>query len=229
MINPKLLFSIILPVYKQEDHILQMVQEFINGLKKIDRQYELLVVINESDSKPYTKLIEFAKTRSSMHVFLDKNTGWGNAVRFGISKARGKYICYTNSARTNSHDLLQMLLYAKNNKNVVVKATRITRENWMRKAGSILYNLENRLLLKTPVWDVNGTPKVFPRSILNKINLESKDDLIDAEFMLKCFRLHIPILEVPVLFTKRKGGKSTTNFLSAIKMYIGLIDLRNRV
>ncbi|MDP3940863.1 MAG: glycosyltransferase [bacterium] len=224
-----LLFSIILPVYKQESHIVPLLQEFIKGLQKITKQYELLVIINGPASNEYKRLVEFAKPRDFIRAFYLDRAGWGRAVKFGISKAKGRYICYTNSARTNVADLLQMLSYSKNNKDVVVKATRIIRESWMRKFGSILYNLENRFLLKTPVWDVNGTPKVFPKNLLKKITLDSENDLIDAELMVKCFRNHIPILEVPVLFTKRKGGKSTTNLLSAFRMYLGLLELKKRL
>jgi hypothetical protein len=45
-----------------------------------------------------------------------------------------------------------------------VKANRKIRDHWSRRLGSLLYNLECRALFDLSVWDVNGTPKVFPRS-----------------------------------------------------------------
>ena len=58
-----------------------------------------------------------------------------------------------------------MLLYAAAYPNVVVKANRKIREHWTRRLGSLLYNLECRALFDLSNWDVNGTPKVFPRAL----------------------------------------------------------------
>ncbi len=84
-----------------------------------------------------------------------------------------------------------------------------------------LYNLECRMLFDSPVWDINGTPKIFPRQFKPLLEFSREDDLIDAEFIALCRKYDYPILEVPVLSTKRHSGKSTTNYNSALKMYIG--------
>ena len=78
----------------------------------------------------------------------------------------------------------------------------------------------------SPVWDINGTPKVFPRKYTPLLNLLLReDDLIDAEFVALCRKHDYPMLEVPVLSTRRHGGKSTTNYGSALKMYVGALRL----
>ena len=41
------------------------------------------------------------------------------------------------------------------------------------------------MLLGTPLWDVNGTPKVFSSDFIKDLKLESDGDLIDAEVMAK--------------------------------------------
>ena len=48
----------------------------------------------------------------------------------------------------------------------VIKASRKIRENWKRRLGSLLYNLECRALFDLPYWDINGTPKVFGRHFI---------------------------------------------------------------
>ena len=47
---------------------------------------------------------------------------------------------------------------------VVLKANRRIRESRRRRLGSLLYNIECRALFDLSVWDINGTPKIFPRS-----------------------------------------------------------------
>jgi hypothetical protein len=110
-----------------------------------------------------------------------------------------------------------------------VKATRRARDSILRRFGSVVYNLECRALLDLASWDINGTPKIFPRSFSALLELSSDDDMIDAEFLAICAREGYPVMEVPLLLTKRQGGRSTTNLRSAIAMYAGAWRLRSEL
>lgn len=226
MANPT--FSIILPLYKQVNHAEYLYNTYTAGLATLNDSWEILFVVNGNNDGAVEKLNGLNKLDNVKVLWLE-NGGWGRAVKFGLSQAQGQYLCYTNSARTEISDLLMILNYARVNTDNVVKATRIIREKLIRKAGSILYNLECRILYKVPVWDVNGTPKVIPQKVYNQLNITSDDDLIDAEIIIKCTRNKSPIIEIPVVSTTRISGSSTTNFLSAYKMYSGLFRFRNRV
>lgn len=229
-ILPKIMqktFSIILPVYHQSQQLSFISSSYIHALRKIKSSFEIIFVVNGNDKQSYREAKRIAKIYPEIMVIFMEDSGWGHAVITGIKHANGKFICYTNSARTRVDDLVAILRYAKRNPGVVIKATRILHLNFLRKLGSTLYNIECRLLLHTPVWDVNGTPKVMPRKIAQIVDLKSKDDLLDAELMAKCIKINIPILEVPILFPPRYSGKSTTKIFSAIKMYSGVFRIRN--
>jgi len=68
-------------------------------------------------------------------------------------------------------------------------------------------------------WDINGTPKVFPRRFDKLLALREPGDLIDAEFGVVCRRESYPMLEVPIFSSRRHGGESTTGYGSALRMY----------
>jgi hypothetical protein len=146
-------------------------------------------------------------------------------VNLGLREAQGDILCYTNSARTSPQDMQLFLLYAASNPGTVIKANRKIRDNWQRRLGSLLYNVECRALFDLAYWDVNGTPKVFPRSFDKLLCLTRNDDLIDAEFNAVCRREMYPMLEVPIFSTRRHGGQSTTRYGSALKMYVGAYRL----
>ncbi|MEZ4489180.1 MAG: hypothetical protein R3F51_16470 [Cyanobacteriota/Melainabacteria group bacterium] len=55
--------------------------------------------------------------------------------------------------------------------------------------------------------------------------MKRDDDIIDAEFNMVCRQEDYPVMEVPILSTKRHSGKSTTNYNSALRMYLGVYDL----
>jgi glycosyltransferase involved in cell wall biosynthesis len=225
------LISIIVPVYNQADHLEHVVSSYENALERVHVPHELLLVPNgckEGDRTPEV-CEELASRYASVRVVHSKKGGWGAAVRAGLAEAKGDHICYTNLARTTAQDLALMVLYGVVNPQVVVKANRRIRESWRRRLGSLLYNLECRWLFDLSNWDINGTPKVFPRAFGRLLELQSDDDLIDAEFSAICRDEDYAMLEVPIFSTRRHGGKSTTNYGSAFKMYWGAIKLKREM
>lgn len=218
--------SIILPVHNQADHIGSIVTDYEAALARLPWPHELILVANNCRDNSWQVCQTLAAREKNIRAFQIAKGGWGVAVKLGLREARGELLCYTNSARTSGQDLTLLILYAIVWPKVVVKANRKIRESWRRRLGSLLYNLQCRALFDLNVWDINGTPKVFPRSFGSLLNLTREDDLIDAEFLVRCRLDNYPILEVPIFSTRRHGGKSTTGLRSAVRMYVGAFQLR---
>ncbi len=219
------LVSILLPIHNQADHIGLIVKEYEDALAKLQNPHELILLPNACQDTSNQVCQTLAEQYPTVQVCGLEEGGWGRAVKAGLRQARGDLLCYTNSARTSPQDLTLLLLYAIVYPQVVVKANRKIRENWRRRLGSLLYNLECRSLFDLAYWDINGTPKVFPRTFDKLLKLERDDDLIDAEFHWICRREGYPTVEVPIFGYRRHGGKSTTNYYSAVKMYWGAYQL----
>jgi glycosyltransferase involved in cell wall biosynthesis len=220
--------SVVLPIHNQADHIGEVVESYVDVVRRLRLDVNLVLVTNAcTDSSPEI-CRALARSHQEVRVVEQGAGGWGRAVRSGLAGAQGDLLGYANSARTSPEILALMLSYARAYPDVVIKANRKIRDSALRRAGSLLYNLECRALFDMPTWDVNGTPKLFPRSFHRLLELRSSGDLIDAEFMLACKREDYPVLEVPLLATTRLGGRSTTNYRSALRMYRGAIGLRVR-
>jgi len=223
------LVSIIIPVYKQADHIEGVVSGYISILSEIKRAYEIILVVNGSGDNSLDICSRLSNKYPQLKVIHSRQKGWGLAVKLGLKQAKGDILCYLNSARTSPQDLLLVLSYAFTNPDVAVKACRKIRDNWQRRLGSLLYNLECRALFDLSYWDINGTPKVFPRKLDKLLALSREDDLIDAEFNIICRNNNYRVIEVPIFTTKRKGGNSTTNYNSAVKMYWGAYKMWRKI
>ena len=224
---PGPLISVVLPVYNQADHIGDVVNGYRVALEGANLSFELLPVINgkrRDDSAGICRAL--SEKHPSIRTIVIDEGGWGRAVRHGLSQARGEILCFTNSARTTSDDLLLLVLYGVTHQDVVVKANRRIRESLRRRAGSLLYNLECRALFDLSSWDVNGTPKVFSRQHAPLLELTRDDDLLDLEFNTICRRHNYRVIEVPLFSTSRNGGRSTTDYGSAIRMYAGAIAMK---
>jgi glycosyltransferase involved in cell wall biosynthesis len=222
--------SVVLPVHKQSDHIATIVSDFTTALRNAGVRFELLLIVNGCPPTDTTRDVcaTIAEGDSSIRVFEEKLGGWGRAVKRGIREATGDLICYTNSARTTDRDLLISVLYAQGFPESIVKANRRIRESAARRIGSLLYNIECRTLFDLSVWDINGTPKIFPRKYAPLLELTADGDLIDAEFNVVCREHEYPMIEVPIFSSRRHGGKSTTNYSSALNMYVGAFRLYQR-
>lgn len=224
------LASVVLPVYNQADHIESVLVDYLKAISRLDFPVELLPVINgprRDNSLEICRAI--GQQDSRVRTLCIDAGGWGRAVRHGLDNSGGDLICYTNSARTTARDLVLMLLYGSVHDDCVVKANRKIRENWKRRLGSLLYNLECRNLFDLAYWDINGTPKVFPRSFAPLMDLQEPGDLIDLEFNVICRKLDYQVLEVPVFSKTRHSGRSTTNWRSAYRMYSGAYRLQQRM
>jgi glycosyltransferase involved in cell wall biosynthesis len=214
------LVSIILPVYNQADHIADVVRQHEEILSRLPARHETLLVVNGSRDASLKVCQALVNVYPAVRVIESARRGWGVAVKLGLSEARGEVLCFTNSARTSPQDLLLLLLYAVTYPNVVVTANRKNRPGWQRKLGTLLYTFECRFLFNLSTWDINGTPKVFPRRFDELLSLKCEDYLIDLEFMAVCRREGYPIIEVPIFASNRRyGGKSTTTLRVALKLY----------
>ena len=224
------LASIVLPIYNQADHIESVLKEYVSVLARLDFSYELLPVINGPRRDESLAICEALQARFPViRTLCIEQGGWGRAVRAGLAGARGDLLCYANSARTTGRDLLLVLLYASIHPDAVVKANRRIRENWPRRLGSLLYNLECRALFDLPYWDINGTPKAFHRHLTRLTKLTRDDDLIDLEFNVICRQEGYPVIETPIFSTTRHSGGSTTDLRAAYRLYRGAFQLRDQM
>lgn len=219
--------SLVLPIHNQAEHVTQVVQSFLAELAKLDRPTELVLVPNGCRDASPERCVELAEQHPGtvQVVSLDKG-GWGRAVNAGLEAARGELVGYTNSARTTPATAMLMLAYAFAYPDVVLKATRRSREGVTRKLGSVVYNFECRRLFDLATWDVDGTPKLFPRSFHHLLQIDSRSDLFDLELLRACRYAGYPVIEVPVQTTDRFGGRSTTRWSTAARMLWGAYRLR---
>ena len=221
--------SVILPVYRQADHITSVVREYVAALADLPCSHEILLVVNgptDDGSLDACRAIE--GEYDSIRTLESDVAGWGRAVRVGVEASQGDMICYTNSARTSAKDLMDVLTTAIGQRSAIVKATRKIREGFVRRLGSLLYNLECRALFDLPYWDINGTPKVFPRAFARLLELKCDDDLYDLEFLVTCLEEDHPVISVSTFSAIRHGGKSTTGVRAALRLYRGAIVMRRQ-
>lgn len=220
--------SLILPIHNQADHIARVVHGFLADFAKLDRACELVLVPNGCHDASVEICAELAAQHPGAVQLVGplKNGGWGRAINAGLEASRGEVVGYTNSARTTPETATLMLAYAIAYPDTVLKANRRIRESALRRLGSVVYNFECRRLFDLATWDIDGTPKFFPRRFHHLMNLSSEAELYDLEWMRACRYAGYPVVEIPIYPTERFGGRSTTSYKSAVRMLVGAYRTR---
>jgi glycosyltransferase involved in cell wall biosynthesis len=212
--------SIVLPFYRQARDVAEIVTRLGFQLLQMDLEHEFLLVPNGPDDGTRQSCTRIAAIMRNAIVVVAERTV-GAAVRAGIASASGDLVCYTNSARTQPNDLRRAVIEALRSPDTIVKAVRLTRDSKIRRLGSLLFNIECNMLFDVNSSDVNGTPKIFPKSCVGLLNLTRNDDLIDLEFMWTCRRFNYQIIELPIDETPRFSGHSTSSYMTALRLYWG--------
>ncbi len=190
--------SVVLPCRDQEGHIEAALEQYFPPLSSLGKPFELVVVPNACTDATPQIVRNVAARHPEVRVVDNPRGGWGLSVLAGLRAARGDILCYANSARTDPAVIPPLLeLYAANAP-CLAKVCRESRGAPLRQAGSLLYNLEGRLLLGIRGRDVNGTPKVFPRALFEVVPLGEEGDLLDMELMARVSRMECPVVELPV-------------------------------
>jgi hypothetical protein len=219
--------SLILPIHDQADHIGKVIAGFLADFAKLERTCELVLVPNGCRDASVEICREWAERRPDVvqMVALPRG-GWGNAINAGLEIARGEVVGYTNSARTRPETATLMLAYAIAYPETALKASRRIRESALRRLGSVIYNFECRRLFDLATWDIDGTPKFFPRKFHHLMQIGSDAELYDLEWMRACRYAGYPLVEIPIFPTERFGGRSTTSYKSAVRMLVGAYRMR---
>jgi glycosyltransferase involved in cell wall biosynthesis len=217
--------SLVLPCRNQADHIGAILPRYIEALEPTGAPFELVVVPNASTDATAEVVAGLARADGRIRVVANTDGGWGRSVRAGLDAARGATLAYTNTARTDPALIPVFLARHRDSGSCLVKARREARHAPLREFGSSLYNLEARVCFGLRCRDVNGTPKVFSRSLYQAARPRASGDLLDLELMVQAHRLGVPVEEVPVRGFRRHGGRSSTNLRSAWGMYSGALRL----
>ena len=74
--------------------------------------------------------------------------------------------------------------------------------------------------------DINGSPKILPRALLDALDLKSKDWFLDPEMMVKSHYLGARVLEMNVFARMRGSGLSHVRASTCVEFFRNLIRYR---
>lgn len=232
MIKPqrKPTFSVVLPFYNEEDIVENVVRSLIFECEKNNLNVKLVLVNNGSFDKTGA-IINHLKNEFSVikSITIGKNKGYGYGIRKGLEVCKTPYIGYMwGDGQIKPLYLVRVAKKLIANPDLdICKIVRIKRYDGLKRfLVTKIYNFLFSSMFLIKMKDVNGTPKIFKRSIYEKINLKSNDWFLDAELLIKAKNKNLSIGEIPAIFTPRIGGTSNVSYLTIFEFLINILIYR---
>ena len=84
-------FSLIIPVYNEENSIINSLEEISNIFKETDIDFELILVNDGSNDKTSDRINQYNSENNLNLINHDKNRGYGAAIKTGIKNSNYDY------------------------------------------------------------------------------------------------------------------------------------------
>lgn len=218
--------SIVIPFYNEERNAEEVLTNLSKEFTKNKMSYEIIAVNNGSWDKTSEIITKLAnKNKKIKKVTVKKNIGYGFGIRTGLKHAKGKYIGYGwGDTQIPTKAFVNVFNNLKRKNLDICKVKRTNREDGLfRKLQSSTYNTMMLLLFRINIKDVNGCPKIMRREVHKSLNLQSNDWFLDPELIIKAKRQKYKIFEVPVIYKKRKGGKSKVDLKTPFEFFKNML------
>lgn len=206
--------SIVIPFYNEEANVENVLTEIGALLNKAEIPHEFICVNNGSRDTTAAILDRLASKNPYINIItipINKGYGWG--VSRGLEAAQQPWIAVVSGdGQIDPHDILNAYAVMESSGADIVKSRRIVRDDGIyRIAVSFIYNLIMKILFQLPGWDYNAPPKIFKKSFLERISIESKTSFIDPEILIKAKKLGASITEITSTYREREHGSGHTS------------------
>ena len=215
--------SIIVPVFNEENTILEVVKRLLNTkFSKVDRE---IIIVDDGSTDSTTEKLKKLKSQEIKIIYHKKNSGKGAAVITGINSSKGDYIIIQDADLEYHPKYINNLLEPVLRKNAkVVYGTMLNRMPHLKKEEKkhlfILHYFGNRFLsLITSIlygqWitDMETGYKIFPKKAVEGIKLNAKGFEFEPEITSKLLKQGYKIKEVSISTNPRgydEGKKLNT-------------------
>jgi glycosyltransferase involved in cell wall biosynthesis len=205
--------SVVLPCYNESKSIPLILKRFSQVIDSED--IEVILVDNGSTDETPGVLSELLpKYRFAKSVSVEVNQGYGYGLYCGLTAARGRFLGWAHAdMQTDPNDVMRGLEILNSSGD----PTKTYVKGWRRgrpiadQVFTIGMSIFESLILRTPLWEINAQPNIFPRELFAKWNDPPKDFSFDLYYYYLAVKTGYKIRRFDVDFPQRIYGHSHWN------------------
>jgi len=205
--------SIIIPVFNEKDTI----NEIIKRVKKVNLPKFTKEIIVVNDGSTDTTKKKLTNIKNIKIINFSHNQGKGSAIRAGLKQAKGDYILIQDAdLEYDPQDIPDLLKPIISHKAEVIYGSRFLGPHknmlFWHLMGNKFLSFTTNILFNTTLSDMEVCYKLFPRKLVNSLNLTENRFGFEPEITAKILKKNIRIYEVPISYSGREfhQGKKIT-------------------
>jgi len=223
--------SFVMPCYNEEDSLGYTIPRLCRAFSEAGYRLELVACDNGSRDKTGEIIARFrAEGLPIVPTRVEVNQGYGHGILHALKLTTGKWIGIVPAdGQVDAEDVVRLYESCRNSGRPVVGKVhrRFRLDGTNRAVVTAAYNAFVHLLWPgISSFDINGSPKIVHREVLEKLELKSKDWLLDPELMIKAHLLGVPVLEMNVFSRMRESGTSHVTPMTAFEFFKRLVDYK---
>jgi len=224
--------SIIIPAYREEEHIANTITEIIVGLRQKRFKFEVLVVLDSvPGDRTGTIIHELCEKFAELRI-IERfgKRGVSDAIRTGIRAAKGSiFVPVMGDNSESSNDLVKLVEAVAQGYDMAIgdrfKHGKPRGYPFLKYIANRCCNFMIKLMFSIPSSDTTNAFKAYNAQVLRQLNLSSKGFEVFAEIPLKVF-LQVPnvnIATIPVQHFVRKKREAKLSLLKEGPHYIEVV------
>ena len=217
--------SIVIPVYNEGENIKATIAEIE---KKIKCPYAISIVYDREEDNTIPVVKELMSANKPITLLKNKyGRGALNAIKTGFETVNAEAILVVMADLSDDLSNVDEMLEKLNQGNAVVCGSRYVRGGrqlggpLFKKTLSRLAGVSLYYLARIPTHDVTNSYKLYRKSLLNEIVIESNGGFeLGMEIVIKAFIKGYGVAEVPSTWTDRSAGESRFRLWKWLPSYL---------
>jgi glycosyltransferase involved in cell wall biosynthesis len=202
--------SVVLPCFNEAGNISQAIRDAMLAAERVSDRYEIVVVDDGSHDATAEIGARLAQTHASVRLVIHlSNRGYGAAVRTGIAAARMQYVLITDADLQFDLKEIDRLVEVLGEADVVVGRRLRRNDPAGRRGAATAWNALVCSLYGLELRDVDCAFKLFPRELIQRLELRSDGALFSTELLVKTLATGARVGEVGVHHYPRISGRPT--------------------
>jgi glycosyltransferase involved in cell wall biosynthesis len=223
--------SVFFPCYNEQLNVSRTVENSLGVLKKLDADFEIIIVDDGSSDKTGQIAEEIANREKRVKLVRHRrNLGYGAALQSGFKAATKELVFYTDGdGQFDMNDMPPLLPLMEQYD--IVSCYRLNRQDSLiRKINAWCWTKLVCLLFGLRLRDIDCAFKLYKREIFDHIEMSSTGALIDAEILARASRKGYRIVQKGVQHYPRTAGAQTgAKFRVIFRAFKELFELRRRI
>lgn len=220
--NIKPEISVVIPVYKAESILHELIKQLNAALSSLKVSYEIVLVDDRSPDDSWAKMKELSSKHDVVKSYrLSRNFGQHPAIIAGLNQSKGNWIVVMDcDLQDQPHEILKLYNKAQEGFEVVLAKRTARKDGFFKRMSSKLFYKVFNFFAGVDINNEIGNFGIYQRKVI--------DSLFNLGDALVFFPLFIQWVgfkktEINVDHASRHDGKSSYNFVTLFKLAFNTI------